>query len=69
MNHVGIFIAGALVTIAVTSALALLVWGAILDGRDEAQRKELELQRQRFVVKRPLSTLEPEPDRVPPRAA
>jgi hypothetical protein len=65
MNHIGIFIAGALVTIAVTSALALLVWGAILDGRDEAQRRELERQRQRFVV----TALGTEADRVPPRAA
>jgi hypothetical protein len=68
MNHVGIFIAGTLVTIAVTGALALLVWGAILDGRDEAQRRELERQRQR-VAARPLSILEPTSDRVPPRAA
>ena len=66
MNHVGIFIAGTLVTIAVTSALALLVWGAILDGRDEAQRRELERERQRV---RPFSGLEPTSDRVPPRAA
>lgn len=69
MNHLGIFIAGTLVTLAVTTALALLVWGAILDGRDEAERRELERQR-RFRANGPLSTtLEPAIDPVPPRAA
>jgi len=67
MNHVPIFIAGTLVTLAVMTALALLVWGAILDGRDEAERREHE--RQRRLGAHPLSTLDPKPDRAPTRAA
>jgi hypothetical protein len=69
MNHVGIFIAGTLVTLVVTTALALLVWGAILDGRDEAERRELERQRERAVSPTPLTPLEGTTGRVPPRAA
>ena len=69
MNHVGIFLVGVLVTIAVTAALALLVWGAILDGRDEAKRRELARQREASLVNRPLGAFEPTPTRVPPRAA
>jgi hypothetical protein len=41
MNHVGIFLVGIGVTLIVASALALLVWGAILDGREEARQREL----------------------------
>ena len=41
MNHLGIFLAGVGVTLIVTSALALLVWGAILDGREEARQRAL----------------------------
>jgi hypothetical protein len=45
MNHLGIFLAGVVVTLIVTSALALLVWGAILDGREEARRRALRRNR------------------------
>ncbi|MGZ8783451.1 MAG: hypothetical protein ACXWZB_08145 [Gaiellaceae bacterium] len=39
MSNVGLFAAGAVVTLLVFAALALLVWGAILDGRyDDEQR-------------------------------
>lgn len=41
MNHLGIFVAGVGVTLIVTAALALLVWGAILDGREEARQRAL----------------------------
>jgi hypothetical protein len=69
MNHVGIFIAGTLVTLVVTGALALLVWGAILDGRDEAKRRELERRRERVISPVPFAALDQDSGRVPPRAA
>ena len=34
MNTPGLFIVGAVVTLIVVSAVALLIYGAILDGRD-----------------------------------
>lgn len=43
MSSLSLFIVGVLVTLLVAGALALLVWGAILDGR--AQR-EFEQERQ-----------------------
>lgn len=39
MSNVGLFAVGALVTLIVVSSLALLVWGAVLDGRDERDRR------------------------------
>jgi hypothetical protein len=40
MSNVALFAFGGLVTLLVGGALALLVWGAILDGRyDEEQRE------------------------------
>lgn len=36
MNTIGLFLAGAAVTVVVAIALGLLVWGAILDGRAAA---------------------------------
>jgi hypothetical protein len=60
MNHLGIFLAGVGVTLIVTSALALLVWGAILDGREEARQRALRRNR---------SNVSPNPGRVPQRAA
>ena len=60
MNHLGIFVAGVVVTLIVTAALALLVWGAILDGRDEARRREL---------RRNGSNVSPIDGRMPERAA
>jgi hypothetical protein len=41
MNHVGIFISGAIVTLVVAASLTLLIWGAILDGREEARQRAL----------------------------
>ena len=35
MSNVGLFVVGALVTVLVMTSMALLVWGAVLDGRDE----------------------------------
>jgi hypothetical protein len=60
MNHLGIFLAGVAVTLIVTSGLALLVWGAILDGREETRQRELRRNR---------SNVSPIDGRVPPRAA
>ncbi len=60
MNHLGIFLAGVVVTLIVTAGLALLVWGAILDGREEARQREL---------RRGRSNVSPIDGRVPPRAA
>lgn len=39
MSNVGLFIVGTLVTLLVVSSIAILVWGAILDGRDETERR------------------------------
>jgi hypothetical protein len=45
VSAVGLFAMGVVVTLIVGAALGLLVYGAILDGRDEAGRKaEEELQ-------------------------
>ncbi len=35
MSNVGLFVVGVLVTVLVMTSMALLVWGAVLDGRDE----------------------------------
>jgi uncharacterized surface protein with fasciclin (FAS1) repeats len=45
MSPAGIFALGVLVTLIFGSGLSLLVYGAILDGRDEAQRKAAEAER------------------------
>ena len=34
MNHLGVFISGVTVTLIVAASLTLLIWGAILDGRE-----------------------------------
>ena len=39
MSNVGLFAVGAVVTLLVLAALALLLWGAILDGRDESEQQ------------------------------
>ena len=39
MSNIGLFAVGAAVTLLVASSVALLVWGAILDGRDENERR------------------------------
>ena len=42
MSQVGLFVAGTLVTSLVTASMALLVWGAVLDGRVEQARLDAE---------------------------
>jgi hypothetical protein len=42
MNNLGLFIVGTLVTLLVTGAMALLFYGAVLDGRDEQARLDAE---------------------------
>lgn len=39
MSNVGLFAVGVVVTLLVFGALALLVWGAILDGRYENEQR------------------------------
>jgi hypothetical protein len=39
MSPLGLFVMGVLVTLLYGAGLSLLVYGAILDGRDEARRK------------------------------
>ena len=39
MSPAALFAMGVLVTLVYGTGLSLLVWGAILDGRDEARRK------------------------------
>ena len=68
MSHLGLFAVGVVVTLIVSASLALLVWGAILDGREEAQQQTLrrheELEaRRRSRIPRPID------DGAPPRAA
>jgi len=60
MNHAGIFLAGVGVMLLVTPALALLVWAAILDGREEARQRAL---------RRTRSNVHPIDGPVPTRAA
>jgi len=38
MSSLGLFAVGALVTLLVMASMALLCWGAVLDGRDEQAR-------------------------------
>ena len=40
MSTLGLFVAGTFVTLIVTASMALLIWGAVLDGRDEHARLE-----------------------------
>ncbi len=39
MSNIGLFAVGAVVTLLVVAALALLVWGAVLDGRYEDEQR------------------------------
>ncbi len=39
MSNIGLFVVGGFVTLLVVAAMALLVWGAILDGRYENERR------------------------------
>lgn len=58
MNTPGIFVMGVVVTLIVGAALALLVYGAILDGRDQKQVRS-RVRTRRRVVGRPST----DPDR------
>ena len=42
MNTPGLFIVGAVVTLVVAAAIAVLIYGAILDGRDERRASQPE---------------------------
>ena len=44
MSNLELFIVGTLVTLLVTASMTLLIWGAILDGRDERARLDAEHQ-------------------------
>jgi hypothetical protein len=63
MSSVALFATGVLVTLFWGAGLSLLVYGAILDGRDEARRKAEEAARagRPRVVRRP----QPVPDNSP----
>ena len=39
MSNVAVFAVGLLVTLIVAGAMALLVWGAIIDGREDDERR------------------------------
>jgi hypothetical protein len=45
MSNAALFLLGAAVTALVVTSMALLVWGAILDGRDEQLRRRADLGR------------------------
>jgi len=40
MSNLSLFVVGTLVTLLVAAAMALLVWGAILDGRTQREFEE-----------------------------
>jgi hypothetical protein len=58
MSPIGLFVMGVLVTLLYGAGLALLVYGAILDGRDEARHKAEEAER----ANRPVARLDAVPD-------
>ncbi len=39
MSNVAVFAVGLLVTLMVAAAMALLVWGAVIDGREDDERR------------------------------
>jgi Na+-translocating ferredoxin:NAD+ oxidoreductase RnfG subunit len=45
MNTPGLFIVGAGVTLIVVAAIAILLYGAVLDGRDARQERDDEASR------------------------
>jgi hypothetical protein len=47
MSNLALFIVGTLISLLVTASMALLVWGAILDGRAQQEFEEAERQVQR----------------------
>lgn len=46
MSNLGLFVVGTLVTLLVAASMALLIWGAVLDGRDEEARRAAERARE-----------------------
>jgi hypothetical protein len=52
MSPLGLFVMGVLVTLLYGAGLSLLVYGAMLDGRDEARRKA-EAAERAAVARRP----------------
>ena len=40
MSNVAVFGVGLLVTLLVAGAMSLLIWGAVIDGREDAERRE-----------------------------
>jgi hypothetical protein len=42
MSNLALFIVGTLVTLLVTASMALLIWGAVLDGRDQEEHRRTE---------------------------
>lgn len=39
MSNVAVFAVGLLVTLLVVGAMSLLIWGAVLDGREDEERR------------------------------
>ena len=39
MSNVAVFAVGLLVTLLVAGAMSLLIWGAVLDGREDDERR------------------------------
>ena len=56
MSNLSLFIVGTLVTLLVAAAMALLIWGAILDGRAQREYEEAE---QRAAQRRDRGRLRP----------
>jgi hypothetical protein len=67
MNHLGVFISGVTVTLIVAASLTLLIWGAILDGREEARQRALRGQSEVEAV-RSARNVHSIGERIPPAA-
>jgi hypothetical protein len=69
MSGPGLFAAGVAVTLLVTAALALLVWGAILDGREQARQRSLHARQAGAANGGPTGNVHALTEPVPPHAA
>lgn len=66
MSNLGIFLTGAVVTMLVVGALLLLLWGAVMDGRqNDASDVSVEGGRSRVWTHKSTSHLEPPHDTQP----